>query len=237
MEGNPKNDSVGRIVRVWSCIGTKCSLTGWRGRANRVPSTPKRPVTETYHGVQVVDDYRWLEEVDDPAVRQWVQQQNRVARAHLDQLSVLKPLRARLKELMADPQPRYFELKSCGGMLFGLKDQPPAEQPSLIAMDSPDEPHAGRVLVDPLKLDSTGKTTIDFFAPSRDGKSVAVSISKGGSEDGTLYLYDATTGKRRGDVIPRSTFLPPAAAFPGVPTAAVFIMPACRMPVSVLRRI
>jgi len=35
-----------------------------------IPPTPKNPVTNEYQGIQVVDDYRWLEASADPAVRQ-----------------------------------------------------------------------------------------------------------------------------------------------------------------------
>ena len=34
------------------------------------PVTPKHPVTDEYHGVAVTDDYRWLENWDDPTVKQ-----------------------------------------------------------------------------------------------------------------------------------------------------------------------
>jgi len=170
------------------------------------PSTPKRPVIDTYHGVQVVDEYRWLEDANNSAVREWIEGQNRTTRAHLDQSPTLKSLRARLKELMADPQPRYSEVLWRGNMLFGLKEQPPAEQPVLVALQSVDDPQATRVLLDPSKLDSTGKTTIDFYAPSRDGKLAAVSLSQGGSEDGTLYIYEVATGKKLDDQIPRVNY-------------------------------
>ncbi|HEY2760753.1 MAG TPA: prolyl oligopeptidase family serine peptidase, partial [Pirellulales bacterium] len=52
----------------------------------------------------------------------------------------------------------------------------------------------------------TGKTTIDFFSPSRDGKRVAVSLSSGGTEEGTLYVYEVGTGTKLKDVIPRVNF-------------------------------
>src|SRR5262249_24993174 len=48
-----------------------------------------------------------------------------------------------------------------------------------------------------------GTTTIDFYVPSLDGKRVAVSLSEGGSEEGTLHIYETTTGKKLEDVIPR----------------------------------
>ena len=47
------------------------------------------------------------------------------------------------------------------------------------------------MLVDPNQIDSKGTTAIDWYEPSLDGKKVAVSLSKGGSEDGTLHFYDA----------------------------------------------
>ena len=33
--------------------------------------TPREPVTNIYHGVAVVDDYQWLENGTNPAVRDW----------------------------------------------------------------------------------------------------------------------------------------------------------------------
>ena len=44
---------------------------------------------------------------------------------------------------------------------------------------------------------------MDFFAPSLDGRLVAISLSRGGSESGDVHVYDVATGKEIGDVIPR----------------------------------
>ena len=54
------------------------------------PATPKRPVTDEYGAIKVTDDYRWLEDVNNPAVRAWSDAQNREARSYLDAL----PMRA-----------------------------------------------------------------------------------------------------------------------------------------------
>ncbi len=52
-----------------------------------LPATPKKPVTDTYQGVQVVDEYRWLENGSDPAVKKWAEAQNEFARAPSRQAS------------------------------------------------------------------------------------------------------------------------------------------------------
>src|SRR5262245_23623719 len=74
------------------------------------PGTPKKPVTTVYHGTKVVDDYGWLENADDPAVRQWIEEQNRYTRTLLDQSAALPALRQRVKELISHASPAYFAL-------------------------------------------------------------------------------------------------------------------------------
>src|SRR5438067_13022607 len=82
--------------------------------APSLPETPKKPVTDDYHGTPVTDQYQWLEKTDDPAVRNWVEAQARYARAALDKLPALKPVRERLAQLHADPAPGYFVLRPVG---------------------------------------------------------------------------------------------------------------------------
>ena len=171
-----------------------------------LPDTPKKPVTETFHGVKVTDDYRWLEDAKDPAVQKWTEAQNKVSRAALDQSPALEPLRKRLKELITDPSPSYSELQVRGDMIFVLKRKPPKEQPFLIMLKSVDKADEFKIVVDPNTIDKKGKTAIDFYVPSPDGKQVAVVLSEGGSEEGTLYVYETATGKKLDDVIPRVEF-------------------------------
>jgi prolyl oligopeptidase len=49
--------------------------------AQQPPSTPKRQVEDVYHGVTVIDDYRWLENFADPEVKQWVAAENACTRS------------------------------------------------------------------------------------------------------------------------------------------------------------
>src|SRR5947199_759202 len=82
-----------------------------------------------------------------------------------------------------------------------MKFQPPKQQPLLVTLTSADDLKSEKIVLDPNMLDAKGTTTIDWFVPSLDGKYVAVSLSKGGSEDGTLYFYETATGKALSDTI------------------------------------
>jgi prolyl oligopeptidase len=168
-----------------------------------VPATPKKPVMDAYHGVQVTDDYRWLENAGDPAVRQWTEAQNRHTRTFLEGFPAMAALRKRVKELMNATSPDYFSLKYEGRVLFALKSQPPKEQPCLITLKSADEPASEHVVLDPNKLSAKGTTAIDFYVPSHDGRLVAVSLSEGGSEEGSVHVYEVANGKELSDVILR----------------------------------
>ena len=168
-----------------------------------LPATPKKPVTDVYHGVKVVDDYRWLEDFNDPAVHAWADSENRYSRAYLDALPERAALYQQLKGLLSYPSPRYRSLAHRRDIFFALKQQPPKEQPALVTLKSPDDPASERVVVDPNQLDAKGTTAIDFYVPSADGKLVAVSLSHEGSESGDVYVFDVATGKPVADIIPR----------------------------------
>ncbi|HTS77822.1 MAG TPA: prolyl oligopeptidase family serine peptidase [Bryobacteraceae bacterium] len=167
------------------------------------PDTPKRPVTDEYHGVKVTDDYRWLEDSSNPEVRAWSDAQNARTRAYLDAAPLRAGIAARLKQLYTGQGPSFSGLSERGGILFAMENAPPKAQPMLVRLASIDDPGAAQPIVDPNALDPDGSTSIDFFVPSLDGKLVAVSISKGGSEDGTLAVFETATGKRLPDSIPR----------------------------------
>jgi prolyl oligopeptidase len=168
----------------------------------RYPDTPRDRVIETYNGIAVPDDYRWLEDAKSEAVRDWSARENKLTREVLDALPLHEELRTRFRQLYEHAPVRYRDFID-RGRLFALKVQPPRNQPMLVALKSAGDVKSERVLLDPNKIDAKGGTAIDFYVPSLDGKLVAVAVSKGGSEDGPAWVIDAATGKRLPDVVPR----------------------------------
>lgn len=164
--------------------------------------TPREPVTTTYHGQDVTEDYRWLEELS-PRTQEWTAAQNARTRAYLDSLPFRESIRARCEAILKAESTMYSKPTRGGGTYFALKTQPPLQQPLLVALSSLDDSSSERLVVDVNTLDESGATTIDWYVPSPDGAMVAVSLSSHGTEDGTLYVYDVGTRELTDTAIPR----------------------------------
>jgi prolyl oligopeptidase len=168
------------------------------------PGTVVQTVVDHYHGVAISDPYRWLE--DGNAVEAWSATQNNRTRAYLDRLPVRNALHDRIMAAASKTSPSYHDLTLAAGHLFSLTVQPPKQQPMVTVMPPSADPRAGRVVVDPNALDPSGQTAIDWFVPSPDGKKLAVSLSRNGSEDGTVHVFDVATGKESGEPVPRAQY-------------------------------
>ena len=180
-------------------------LLPFAASADSLPSvaTIRQPVTNTYHGVVVVDDYQWLEEATAPQVREWTRLQNERTRAYFSHLPYRDGLAQQLTQIRSEESARYFGLEEKKGRIFALRFKPPAQQPVLIRLSSLYPPALWKAVFDPNSYNTNGTTAIDWFVPSPDGKLVAISLSEGGSEQGTLHFFEVDTGKKLSDEIPR----------------------------------
>jgi prolyl oligopeptidase len=172
----------------------------------KAPDTPKRAVTDEYQGVKVTDDYRWLENWDDPETKQWSRDENERTREYLDHLPIRATVRERLRQLISDSSPRYYGLRFRGGMLFAMKFQPPQQQAMLVALRSADDPGSAKVVFDPNSVNSRKSLAIDFYVPSLDGKYLAAAVSANGSEDSDARIFEVATGRELTDVVPHVNF-------------------------------
>lgn len=188
-------------IGVMMSLASAC-VASWAGPLS-YPDSPRQPVQDTYHGTAVSEDYRWLEQTDAKEVKAWIAGQNTLTRQVIDVLPQRKPVKEELLQMVGSGRASRYAFEFSAGKLFAMKRQPPKNQATLVVLDGPGDLASERTVLDPTVLDASGKTTIDWYKPSRDGKLVAVSLSKNGSEDGTLYVYRTDTGKPLADVVPR----------------------------------
>nr|WP_242477833.1 prolyl oligopeptidase family serine peptidase [Rubrivivax gelatinosus] len=151
------------------------------------------PVFERYHGVELADPYRQLENTQDPAVAAWMRSQARQARRTLDAIPGRAALARRVGQLMAAAGTRLGPVqRRPGGRLFYEKRGARDDQFRLFVREGGRE----RLLVDPLAGAGGTPHAIDYFEASPSGRYLAYGLSAGGSEDAELYVVDSRSGRR-----------------------------------------
>ena len=185
-----------RISSTLFCLALLPLLAG----AASLPTVPAplEPVTNVYHGVAVVDNYQWLEDANAPAVEEWVRLQNERTDDYFARLPYRDGIAQQLTQLLSEESARYSGLQERKGRIFALRFKPPAQQPVLVRLSSLSAPALWRTVFDPNEYNTNGTTAIDWYVASPDGKRVAVSLSEGGSEQGTLHFFEVDTGKEAG---------------------------------------
>jgi prolyl oligopeptidase len=167
------------------------------------PVSEQHAVTDVYHRVTVSDPYRWLENTADPKVHEWSAAQDARTRKYLDELPQRAPIFKQLMSQISATSSSYRSLRAVGPAVFAYYSQPPKQQPMIAVLTNAANPSLARIIVDPNTINPKGTTAIDWFVPSPDGKTLAVSMSENGSEDGTLHLFDVKSGKEFGPLIRR----------------------------------
>lgn len=171
--------------------------------------TERRVVVDQYHGIEVLDPYRWLEGSAAPEtngdaaeldreVSEWTDRQNARTRAFLDVL----PGRDRLvEELRPLLQIGGVEsLSIAGDRIFHAERKGDEAQAVVYVREgSAGEP---RPVLNVNELDPEGLLTTAWYTPSRDGRLLAFGLYRAGDEKAVLHVLDVDTGEGLPDVIP-----------------------------------
>src|SRR5262249_11850933 len=144
--------------------------------ASQDVATPIIDVVDAYHGVTVHDPYRWLEDGEAPNVKAWIEAQNKRARAALDAIPARAALNARLTALMSHGSPVFYGFKARGELVFAHLYDPSKQQELVVTLNAMADPASSKVVLDPNVLDPSGSTAIDWWEPSPDGRTVAISL-------------------------------------------------------------
>lgn len=142
------------------------------------PFTARGQTSDNYFGTKVADPHRWLEDLDSPAVRDWVSQQNALSQPRLAALPQRLWLKKRLGELWN--YERYDIPVKRGGRYFYLCNDGTRNQSVLFVSENLDA--AGRVLFDPNPASGDATIALSDFTPSQQGDLLAYALSDGGTD-------------------------------------------------------
>ena len=171
--------------------------------APKIPDTRRDNTVDNYFGTQVADPYRWLEDDASDETAQWVQAQNRVTNHYLKGIPGRKQLLNRLLDVANYEKVGLPALKKNGKWYYfcnnGLQNQS-----VLYELDSPQsEP---RVFLDPNTLSDDGTVALKGTFFSHDGKYMAYTISRSGSDWEEIFVIETATGKQLDDHIEWAKF-------------------------------
>ncbi len=159
------------------------------------PSARKVEQVDTYHGTQVADPYRWLEDDTSAETAAWVQAQNKVTFPYLEKIPYRDELQARVKQL--NDYEKYTAPSRKGPYVFFRKNSGLQNQSVLYIQKGMNG--TPEVLIDPNTWGDT--VALSTFVPSKDAKYAVYGISRSGSDWQELKVMELATKKTLPDTV------------------------------------
>ena len=161
------------------------------------PYTHQDNQIDRYHGIEVKDSYRWLENPNSDETKAWVAAQNEITFGYLEQIPARDKIKQRITELWN--YEKFGIPFKRGERYFYFKNDGLQNQFVLYTLESlDDEP---KVLLDPNTLSEDGTVALSGLAISEDGKLMAYGLSTGGSDWIEYKVREVETGKDREDLV------------------------------------
>ena len=159
------------------------------------PHTKQEAQSDNYHGVEVTDPYRWLEDPDGESTKAWVQAQNEVTNSYLATISARDKIQQRLTQLW--DYEKYSSPFKRGQRYFYFKNDGLQNQSVLYTLASLDD--EGQILLDPNTLSLDGTVALSGLSISDDGQWLAYGLSTAGSDWVEYRVKNIATGEDTAD--------------------------------------
>jgi len=164
------------------------------------PKAEIKTVIDEYHGRQIADPYRWLEDAAAPETQEFVAAQNAYTRSVLENIPGRDELRRRVEKLLTIGRVASPRI---GGDKYFYERRDGRQNQAVVYVR---EGHEGedRALIDVNALAPDGTIALDWWYPSEDGKYVAFGTSPNGSELSTLQVIETGNGNLLAEKIERT---------------------------------
>lgn len=168
------------------------------------PQPPSDTTADNYFGTEVPDPYRPLENDTAPATLAWVEAEREITENYLDKIPFRNSLRKQITDFnnftrQGTPW-KWYDGKYYFSRNDGLKNQ------AVIYRSSTPDGKDAEVFLDPNTLSDDGTVALTGLTMSHDGKYVAYTISRSGSDWTEIFVVDAATAKPLPDHIEWAKF-------------------------------
>ncbi len=167
---------------------TSVMIQGINAQNYKYPVTKKTSQKDTYFGKEVADPYRWLEDDNSTETKEWVLEQNKVTDDYLSKIPFRKGVRERLTKLWNFPK-SSSPFKAGNNYLVYTNDGLQNQFVLNILKDGFNS--KPEVFIDPNKISTEGTANMSNVTPSHDGKYIAYTLAKAGSDWQDIYVKDA----------------------------------------------
>src|SRR5579871_483874 len=161
------------------------------------PVARKGDTVDTYGTRTIADPYRWMEDLNSPELKRWVDAENSVTVRYLDALPERDALKKRITELYDYARVTMPEFE--GRRWFYTRNTGLQRQSVVFTRETLSGPET--VVVDPNQLSPDGSVALSAFDPAPDGQHYVYGQSEGGSDWETLYVREIGSNRQLADVI------------------------------------
>jgi prolyl oligopeptidase len=167
------------------------------------PETNKIPHSDFYHGIEISDPYRWLEDDMSDETGEWVAAQNKVTSKFLNKIGFRKKLERRIKKLndyekvgapFKEGDYEYFYKNS------GLQNHSVVYRTRIGSSQNPE------VFIDPNTFSEDGTVALRGLSFTKDGSLLAYMITEGGSDWRKIIVMNTDTKEIIGDTLKNVKF-------------------------------
>jgi prolyl oligopeptidase len=155
------------------------------------PPAERGTAVDDYHGTQVADPYRWMEDLDSPQTRAWVGAEGQLTDAYLAAIPEREPLRKRIAAL--SDYEKFGVPFHEGGRYFYTHNSGTQDQSVLYTTRRLGD--EATVALDPNTLSGDGKLIVTDYVAARDGRHLAYGVSEAGSDWTDWRVRDLDTGE------------------------------------------
>lgn len=165
-----------------------------------LPQAPTKPVRELLHGVEVEDRFRWLEEQDSPATRDFIREQQKAYRDYLGaHVELRASIEARVRQLLTVDTVDLPVPDGRGGLLY-LKRRAKEQQKAIYRCDRSGEEIC---LLSGETFGGDSHTSFAIVQVSSDGRYLAFATRTGGEDVQKIGIYDLALRRMLPDRLPR----------------------------------